>query len=153
MSGYDSTAETLAHIMRVRDRLDSFAAALLERGRVHDASKLGPEEKPAFDAVLPLARGVAYGSAEYAALLVRMGPALAHHYAANTHHPEHYGADGVAGMDLFDLVEMVCDWMAAAERNPADGVKLEHNVQLFGIEAQLARVIGNTLARWPGQAP
>jgi hypothetical protein len=32
-------------------------------------------------------------------------------------------------------------------------VKLEHNVQLFGIEAQLARVIGNTLARWPGQAP
>jgi hypothetical protein len=39
----------------------------------------------------------------------------------NSHHPEHYGNRGISGMDLFDVVEMMCDWMAAARRNPADG--------------------------------
>ena len=54
-------------------------------------------------------------------------------------------------MDLFDLVEMVCDWIAAAERKPNDGVKLAYNVLLFGIEPQLASILANTLARWPVQ--
>ncbi len=150
MSDYDSTAETLAHIHAVRDRLEIFGAALLARGRTHDASKLGPEEKPTLDAVFPLLRGLSYGSPEWNALVARARPALAHHYRHNRHHPEHH-ADGVAGMDLFDVVEMLCDWMAAALRQPADGVKLDHNVKLFGIEPQLARILANTLARWPAE--
>jgi hypothetical protein len=44
MSGYDSRADSLAHILAVRDRLDCFAAELLARGQAHDASKFGPEE-------------------------------------------------------------------------------------------------------------
>jgi hypothetical protein len=44
---------------------------------------------------------------------------------------------------------MVCDWIAAAERKPDDGVKLAYNVRLFGIEPQLASILANTLARWP----
>jgi hypothetical protein len=44
---------------------------------------------------------------------------------------------------------MVCDWMAAARRNPADGVKVAYNVAKFGIEPQMAAIIENTLARWP----
>ena len=78
-----------------------------------------------------------------------MAEAIAHHHAANTHHPEHYGNAGIAGMDLFDLVEMVCDWMAAAERHPADGVRLDLNAAQFGITPQLEAIIANTLARWP----
>jgi len=148
MTAYDSRADTLAHIHRVRDHLDSFAAVMLERGRVHDASKLGPEEKPAFDAVFPRLVGVPYGSKEFEALVAEARPALAHHYAANSHHPEHY-PEGIAGMDLFDLVEMFCDWKASAERNPADGVKLEYNVRQFDISPQLAAILANTLARWP----
>jgi hypothetical protein len=52
-------------------------------------------------------------------------------------------------MDLFDVVEMMCDWMAAARRNPEDGVKIDYNVRQFGIEPQLASILANTLARWP----
>ena len=52
-------------------------------------------------------------------------------------------------MDLFDVVEMVCDWMAAAERHPEDGVRLDLNAAKFGMEPQLAAIIANTLARWP----
>ena len=39
MAAYDSRAETRTHIHRVRDHLNVFVAAMLERGRVHDASK------------------------------------------------------------------------------------------------------------------
>jgi hypothetical protein len=149
MTAYDSRAETLAHMHAVRDNLETFVAALLARGRVHDASKLGPEEKPVFDRVFPLLEGVAYGSPEWDAVVEQARPALEHHYRCNSHHPEYYGPAGIAGMDLFDVVEMLCDWIAAAKRNPADGVKLERNVKLFGIDQQLASILANTLARWP----
>ena len=29
--------------------------------------------------------------------------------------PRALSTNGIAGMDLFDLVEMLCDWMAAAQ--------------------------------------
>jgi Family of unknown function (DUF5662) len=146
---YDSGPDTLAHIRRVRQRIDVFVSEMLARGRAHDASKLEEPEKAVLDRVLPLLDGVAYGSPEYEAVVERARPALEHHWRRDSHHPEHYGPAGVAGMDLFDLVEMVCDWLAAAERNPGDGVKLAYNIGLFGIEPQLASVIANTLARWP----
>jgi hypothetical protein len=147
-SAYDSRADTLAHIQAVRDRIGTFVTEMLRRGSVHDASKFSPEEKPVLDRVLPSLQGVAYGSPAWQAAMDAAGPALAHHYRCNTHHPEHY-SQGIAGMDLFDVAEMLCDWMAAAERNPTDGVKLDHNARLFGIDAQLASILANTLRRWP----
>ncbi|MGH7154066.1 MAG: DUF5662 family protein, partial [Acetobacteraceae bacterium] len=111
MSDYDSRADTLAHVHAVRDRIGTFVTEMLRRARVHDASKFSPEEKPVYDRVFPLLKGVSYASPEWDALVEQAGPALAHHYRQNSHHPEHH-ADGVAGMDLFDVVEMLCDWMA-----------------------------------------
>ncbi len=116
---------------------------MLKRGGKHDASKLTHAEKPAFDLVTPLLEGVWYGSSEFLALVKRVEPALEHHYAHNSHHPEHYGELGIAGMDLFDLVEMICDWMASATRRPEDGVKLSYNIELFRIEPQLASILAN----------
>jgi hypothetical protein len=150
MSGaFDSRADSLAHIHHVRDNIGVFVAEMLRRGRHHDASKFSDVEKPMLDEMLPALEGVAYGSPAWDNVINRAGDALAHHYRHNSHHPEHYGNEGVAGMDLFDLVEMVCDWMAAARRNPADCVRVAYNVQKFGIEPQLAAIIGNTLVRWP----
>ncbi|MBK1661507.1 hypothetical protein E2C05_23385 [Paracraurococcus ruber] len=123
---------------------------MLARGAAHDASKLVEPEKSGFDRVLPLLRGLSYGSAEYRALEAAEAGLVALHHANNSHHPEHYGNRGIAGMDLFDLVEMLCDWIAAAERHPADGVRLDINVERHGIEPQLASILANTLARWPG---
>ena len=145
VSGYDRRADSLAHIHLVRDRIGTFVAELLARGRAHDASKLQEPEKSAFDRVLPSFDGVPYGSPEYEVLEASMAEAIAHHHRVNTHHPEHYGQAGVGGMDLFDLVEMVWDWMSAAERRPSNGVRLDYNTALFGIEPQLAAIIANTL--------
>jgi hypothetical protein len=150
---FDSRADILQHILEVRAYIDTFVTEMLRRGRVHDASKFDPAEKPAFDEAIPLLQGVSYGSPEYAEVLERLAPAFDHHYRCNSHHPEHYGPQGISGMDLFDLVEMACDWMAAAERNPQDGVKLAYNVELFGIQDQLAAILANTLARWPERHP
>lgn len=148
MSAYDSRADTLAHIHAVRDCIGMFVSEMLRRAQAHDASKLSVEEKPVFDEVFPLLQGIAYGSPAWNEAVERAAPALAHHYKRNSHHPEHY-ANGIGGMDLFDLVEMLCDWMAAAQRNPTDGVRLDLNVRAFGIEPQLASILSNTLARWP----
>lgn len=43
------------------------------------------------------------GCDEYRACLREMKPALEHHYASNSHHPEHY-SNGIQGMSLFDLL-------------------------------------------------
>jgi hypothetical protein len=108
---YDSRADTLVHIARVRDHLGAFIRHLLERSEFHDKSKLSDDEKPAFDRETPKLKSLTFGSDEYKASLAALGPALQHHYKANSHHPEHY-RNGIAGMDLMDLVEMFCDWLA-----------------------------------------
>ncbi len=148
---YDSRQETEEHINQVKRRLHTVCVELRERGYRHDWSKLGPEEKPTFDRVTPKLKELTYGTDEYKASLAELGPALAHHYRENTHHPEHF-ADGVAGMDLLDLIEMYCDWAAACLRNKdGDMAKsLEINKARFGISDQLANILLNTWTRHGG---
>lgn len=146
MSDYDSTQDTKEHINKVRARLQECIGQLEARSWIHDASKLESPEKEAFDEVTPLLRGLTYGSPEYHAGTAKLGKALAHHYANNSHHPEHY-ADGIDGMTLIDLVEMLCDWKAASERH-ADGDiarSIEINRQRFAISDQLASILRNTV--------
>lgn len=145
---FDSAPDTMAHIRRVQELLRVMVAELGSRGLVHDASKLTGPEKSAYDRAVPEMRKHPYGSPEYKAATALLGPALEHHFAHNSHHPEHY-PEGIAGMDLLDVVEMLCDWRAAAERPPGDGtVKLDVSSERFGIEPQLAAILANTLQRW-----
>jgi hypothetical protein len=145
---YDSEADTREHIKQVAIRLTNVAHFLNQRGVIHDQSKLGPVEKPIFDEVTPKLKNLEYGSDEYRASLREMGPALKHHYENNSHHPEHY-EDGISGMDLLDLIEMYCDWCAAALRTKnADNAKgLEINIDRFEITGPLGQILRNTLER------
>jgi hypothetical protein len=116
------------------------------RAMNHDASKLSAEEKPIFDEFTPLLRELTYGSDEYKAALAQMKPALDHHYANNSHHPEHY-ENGINGMSLLDVIEMLADWKAATLRH-ADGdmwKSLEINRERFQISDQLAEILENTI--------
>ena len=142
---YDSRPDTIEHIKRVRELLYIVQNKLEARGFAHDQSKLGPNEKHVFDVVTPRLRGLTYGSDEYKASIKEMGPALAHHYTNNSHHPEHY-ANGVDGMSLLDVIEMLCDWKAAGERH-ADGNigrSIELNRARFNISDQLNAILENT---------
>ena len=90
MTKYDSKADTLEHIDKVRSNIELVRALLAVRGTVHDASKLQSPEKEAFDEVTPLLRDTTYGSEEYKANLRRIKPAIDHHQQNNRHHPEYY---------------------------------------------------------------
>lgn len=143
---YDSKQDTLNHINRVRELLNSCVLIFLDRAKEHDKSKLQPPEKPIFDEFTPKLKDSTYGSDEYKSYLAEMGEALKHHYANNSHHPEHY-ENGVDGMSLFDLVEMVCDWKAATERHDNGDIykSLIINADRFSISPQLQSVLLNTV--------
>jgi hypothetical protein len=143
---YDSTPDTETHIGRVRGLLDQVAENLDQRAYRHDASKLEEPEKSAFDRETPLLRDLTYGSDDYKAALKRLGVALEHHYAENSHHPEHYST-GIRGMSLLDVVEMLIDWKAATERH-ADGditSSIEKNQERFGYSDDLKAIFHNTV--------
>ena len=145
---YDSTQDTRKHIETVRALLDEVRNDPRQRGYLHDASKLQSPEKEAYDLLTPRLAGLTYGSEEYRASLREMKPAIQHHYEHNSHHPEHY-PDGVAGFDLLDLVEMLCDWKAASLRHADGGIlaSIEHNVGRFNLDPQLASILRNTVIR------
>lgn len=141
---YDSTADTLKHIRVVQAALNGFAVRLLARGEAHDASKLEAPEKEAFDRETPALRTLQYGSPEYKESLGRLGEALQHHYKNNRHHPEHFPDHGIGDMNLLDVIEMACDWYAAAQRTKNGVVDLEYNFERFKFDPQLANIFRET---------
>jgi len=145
----NSEQETIAHICRVQELLSEIRTALYERGQVHDASKLKSPEVEAFENVSSALRSLTYGSPEYRRILrEELGVALEHHYANNSHHPEHWDTfsvnehgdrvwhkKGIQQMSLLDQLEMLADWKAAGERH-ADGSLTRSfmvNRQRFGL--------------------
>jgi hypothetical protein len=147
----ETRAETDKHINEVAKRLCFAADAILLRAGAHDASKNEFPEVEVFAEFTPKLKGLTYNSDEYKACLSAMGPALAHHYAANRHHPEHF-TDGVNGMTLIDLLEMLADWKAATLRHSNGDIhkSIEQNKARFGLSDQLARIFENTLATLEG---
>ena len=142
---YDSTEETNNHILLVRAHLYIVQGKLEERGFAHDQSKLQSPEKEGFDEVTGVLKGLTYGSEEYKAQLVKLKPILDHHYAKNSHHPEHY-PNGIDGMSLLDVIEMFCDWKAATQRHADGNLKksIEINKSRFKMTEQMAQVFENT---------
>ena len=143
---YDSTIDTILHINRVRSLLDQCAIRLLERGSKHDASKLEQPEKAIFDAVGNRLAVITYEGEDYKQSLAELKVALDHHYLHNTHHPEHY-PNGIDGMSLLDLLEMLMDWKAAGERHPG-GMNIARSIELssqrFSIGEQVKQILLNT---------
>lgn len=150
---YDSRPETQSHIDRVRYFMERARSNLLTRLKEHDKSKLVEPELSAFDIATPKLATLEYGSPEYKQSLTELGPALAHHFEHNDHHPEYY-RNGIRGMSLLALLEMLCDWRAASERvkqRTDDPEKvstfeagLQHNQERFGYSDELAEILLNT---------
>lgn len=137
--------ETFRHIERVRNLLNRVAADMLRRGEEHDQSKLESPEVELFTEFTPKLAKLTYGSAEFNACKAAMGPALAHHYAKNAHHPEHY-KNGVNDMTLLDIIEMLVDWKASSERHHDGNIlkSIEINADRFGLSPQLTKILENT---------
>lgn len=144
-----SDRDIIQHINRVRELLDQVCKNLLTRAINHDRSKTEEPEASLFAACNAQLRGMTYGSEEYMSSLrdcQELKQAIDHHYAHNTHHPEHFETR-MAGMTLLDVIEMFCDWKAATERH-ADGdiVKsIKINKKRFGYSDMLEQIFLNTV--------
>lgn len=118
---------TREHIDRVRMCLalvapsTDYAQELSERGRVHDASKFGPEERIPYIWLTEFHRrrrnGEPFRYPE--GMEDRVRAAIEHHLHTNRHHPEFHANPN--DMSDIDLIEMVCDWTAMSLEFNQDG--------------------------------
>ena len=137
--------DTLEHIKNVNRLIHLMIRELLDRADRHDDSKLESPELEAFTVVNHELSGLTYGSPEFNESKKKLGPALSHHYANNSHHPEHYKR-GISDMNLIDLLEMFCDWKASGMRhNDGNLLKsIEINAARFNIPSELKDILENT---------
>jgi len=142
---YDSLKDTVDHINNVRSKLNKVIQDLLERMVNHDRTKTESPEKEGFDEFTPLLADTEYGSDRYWETLDAMEPVTSHHYAHNPHHPQYY-RDGIGGMNLMDLMEMLADWKSASERHASGNLEksIDINAERFGISEQLKQILLNT---------
>ena len=175
---YDSKEDTLNHVITVRKYAGMLQNALFEQSLKHDKSKTEEPEKAIFDEFTPKLKYSTYGSDEYKSYLKEMKVALDHHYANNSHHPEHfkkYICNGcfkeykempnscdvcgysqfqeepdISQMTLVDLCEMISDWKAATLRhNDGDILKsLEINQKRFRYSDELKQILANTVIKY-----
>lgn len=143
---YDSRVDTGSHIYEVQCLIASIIKDLLQRCVNHDRSKLVSPEVEAFDEFTGRLASTTYGSSEYKECLAAMKLALEHHYANNRHHPEHY-PNGVKGMTLLDVIEMLADWKAASLRHNDGNIlkSIDHNQARFGYSDELKQILLNTI--------
>ena len=146
MTKEECIAETKKHIAKVEEYLDMMAAGLKSRGHMHDLSKTKSPELEIFQEYTDKLKGTTFGSAEYKQYLKEMKPALDHHYKVNRHHPES-NPNGIKGMNLLDVMEMVCDWKAASERHANGDIvsSIEKNKERFDMSDDLTQIILNTV--------
>ena len=127
------------NILKLRDELS-------KRGPLHDLSKLLEPERSIYAERTGKLKDLEYNSPEYHANLIELKPAIEHHYANNRHHPEHW-PNGIADMDLVDLMEMLADWAAATKRNKNGNIhkSIDINTPRYQITPQLAQILTNTV--------
>lgn len=137
--------DTIDHINKVRNNLDLIIGELYGRGKDHDLSKFMSEEQDIYAVVVPKLQGLEYGTPEYKEATDKLGPAWEHHLEHNDHHSRHH-ENGIYDMDLMMIIEMLCDWKAANDRNPNNNFEegLLINLGKYEIEDQLASVILHT---------
>lgn len=142
-----TNAETMRHILTLRALLLQCIGEFVNRANAHDLSKLTDPEVDLFTIYTPKLKDVEYGSDQYKQFLQELKPALDNHYANNSHHPEYF-ENGINGMNLFDVLEMMCDWKASGLRGKNGSLEksLEIQKDRFGIDDQLFNIMKNTVS-------
>jgi len=145
-SKFDSKESTLEHIEEVKANVRKITTKLIHNAYYHDASKLIEPEKSKFDEFIPKLKNAEYGSTEYKNILNKMKFAVEHHNKNNRHHPEYF-KNGINGMNLVDIIEMLCDWISASKRNPNGNIfkSIEYNQKKLGYSDNFKNILINTV--------
>lgn len=127
----------------VENLLDQVIFDLYIRSQNHDKSKMEEPEYSMFKEFHERMLQLTFGTPEYIATVREMGEPLKHHYEQNRHHPEHF-ENGVNDMNLMDLIEMICDWVAVSNAKGVP-VNIEAAQERFGVSDQLMSILRNTV--------
>lgn len=148
---YDFDEDIQNHCNKVNSKLQILINQLCHRGKTHDSSKFKDPEYKSYKKYTPLLHNLQYQSKEYKQVThnPEFRDAINHHKSVNSHHPEFY-ENGVNGMDLVDVIEMLCDWKSADERydNSDWSNSFKLNCEKYGIDNQLASILLNTYERY-----
>lgn len=107
--------ETVIYIKRHKERIKywmtNFANALIQRAEVHDNSKL---QEPELSMWRNMDKEPRYPYSEkpdspYQQKLKRYYPVFEQHWKTNRHHLEYFRYNEDFGLDLLDLIELICD--------------------------------------------
>ena len=129
--------------------LKKYINEILDRKANHDKTKLEYPEKQEFDKYYQKLKELTYGSDEYKQNLYVLRNALSHHYRYNRHHPEHFG-NGISGMTIMDLTELICDWKASSERQKDGDIfdGIEKASQRFNYDKKMIKILSNTAQKY-----
>ena len=107
--------ECVRRCLTLLTRVTGHGEELLERAKVHDASKFGPEERMPYVWLTEYHRCRRKGEPfEYPhGVAEQVKQAIHHHVTTNRHHPDFHVDPN--DMSEVDLIEMVCDWTAMAQ--------------------------------------
>ena len=144
MTGETTKSYTQEHIDNVRLLLGIFSDVLREKGENHDKSKL---EEPEIYGWMAMDREprYKYGTKEYYEKMRKYAAIFDHHYAVNTHHPEHFKSPENE-MTLIDAIEMLCDWFAyKRDVDKEDALYLIRSQCIrFGFSESFKNLLSNT---------
>lgn len=111
----------------------------------HDVSKLSDDEYPGFVALNKTLRETSFMDENYRASLTK--EVIGIHYKNNDHHPEHF-PNGIMDMNLIQISEMICDWVAVGLGKGLTFDELEGTVgqaiRRQAIDVQLSIIMMNT---------
>lgn len=141
----EQLVKTVRHIRTIQAYMTLIGREWAERTRRHDESKFDTIELEGYVGIAEATKGLTAGSQEYLDALEPYRKVIKRHYLLNDHHPEHFDS-GVNGMNLIQILEMVCDWIAAStdrEMHPMQSIDAQ--CERFNIDAQLKKIIINTM--------
>lgn len=132
------------HQNLVRRRMGGVARNIYNRGEHHDESKFEEPEYTGFSQGSQF-KGK-FGTEEYEEGKRKIKDTLTVHYANNDHHPEHF-PDGICGMSLMSLTEMLVDWMCAnqTDRKMKGEELIEIMDKKYNLGPQLKSIMKNTI--------
>jgi len=131
------TKELIQHKDDIKLLIKDFITLLKHRGEVHDNSKFNEPEISALTKI----KDMKFGSPEY--LEVCKSEGITHHYKENSHHPEFY-KNGMADMNILDLVEYFIDCSASASRRGGVVPDFSNNAERHKISPQLVNILNNS---------
>jgi hypothetical protein len=145
MNDYPIKKDILTHMNEVNGLIGVAIAKLSERIGNHDLSKLEDPEIEIFNKYRGSLKKITYGSKQYMKILKKMEIATKHHEGINRHHPEYFNKK-TQGMNLIDIIEMICDWIASSMiQEDGDIIKsIEINQKRFGYSDELKAILKNT---------